>query len=108
MSNTLDSLSKTIKIRKDAGPEASYTSSLLRSGLEKCSEKFGEECVELIIAAVSQDLDKFNNEAADVLYHLLVLIEAKDASLTDILSVLAQRQTRSGHLEKALRIKKTD
>ncbi len=103
MNEILLNLSKIIKIRKKSRSKESYTSSLLHSGIEQCSKKFGEEAFELVIAALNEDLERFNNEAADVLYHLLVLIEAKDADLNDILALLSQRQKMSGHAEKASR-----
>ena len=103
MNDVLLELSRTIKLRKQSKIGESYTASLIQAGLEKCSKKFGEEAFELVIAAIGDDLDNFNNEAADVLYHLLVLIESKNADLTNILSLLAQRQNSSGHAEKASR-----
>ncbi len=103
MKNILFSLGKKIKLHKDKDPKISYSASLLQSGIGKCSKKFGEESTELVIAAVSQDLDSFNEEAADVLFHLLVLIEAKNARLDEILTILTQRQKMSGHIEKATR-----
>ena len=103
MNEILLNLSKIIKIRKKSRSKESYTSSLLHSGIEQCSKKFGEEAFELVIAAIGEDLDSFNNEAADVLYHLLVLMEAREADFNDILSLLARRQNKSGHAEKASR-----
>ena len=100
MNKVLEDLSDLIKRRKNAPSEKSYTASLLQSGTKNCSKKFGEEAAELVIAAVSENLEKFNNEAADVLYHLLVLIESKESDLSDILFLLAQRQGMSGHTEK--------
>tara|TARA_X000001036_G_scaffold415487_1_gene431683 strand:- start:80 stop:397 length:318 start_codon:yes stop_codon:yes gene_type:complete len=103
MNDILSELSKAIKIRKKYSSNESYTASLINSGTEKCAKKFGEEAVELVIAALGEDLESFNSEVADTLYHLLVLIESRDADLNDILSILAQRQTMSGHAEKASR-----
>lgn len=103
MTDVLKNLSEIIKKRKDSSVDESYTASLLGAGVEKCSRKFGEEATELIIAAVSENLDNFNNEAADVLYHFLVLVESKEANLNDILLILAKRQSMSGHTEKKSR-----
>lgn len=103
MNDILKNLSGTIKGRKNFDDQKSYTASLLHAGIEKCSKKFSEEAIELVIAAVNEDLDRFNNEAADVVYHLLVLIESKGSHLNDVLSVLAERQGMSGHVEKESR-----
>ncbi|MDG2475213.1 MAG: phosphoribosyl-ATP diphosphatase [Paracoccaceae bacterium] len=105
MTDILIKLSQTISQRKQHSSEESYTASLIRSGIEKCSKKFGEESFELVIAALNEDLDSFNNEAADVLFHLLVLIESKNADFNEILSILEKRKNISGHAEKASRKK---
>ena len=105
MNQILKKLSDNIKLRKHLSPEKSYTASLINSGIKECSKKFGEEAIELIIAASDEDLDAFNYEAADVLYHFLVLVESKNADFNQILNVLAARQTMSGHEEKAQREK---
>ena len=73
MNEILLELKKNIKLRKQLSSEESYTASLIHSGINECAKKFGEEAFELVIAAIGEDLDSFNNEAADVLYHLLVL-----------------------------------
>lgn len=103
MTNILLELSKVIKNRKNQPSETSYTASLLKSGINKCAEKFGEEAIELIVAAVNKDTENFNNEAADVLFHLLVLIESKETSIGAVLEVLENRMGISGHLEKETR-----
>ena len=100
MNNVLQELNKVIKSKKDQSRNKSYTASLLKSGLNKCAEKFGEEAIELIVAAVNKDTANFNNEAADVLFHLLVLIESKESSIDTILDILKGRMGISGHLEK--------
>lgn len=100
---TLDDLFATIEARKTADPETSWTAQLLAKGPEKCAEKFGEEAVEAIIEAVKGDREKLTGEAADVLYHLLVMIAARDVTLEAVLAELAQRQSRSGIAEKASR-----
>ena len=101
--NTLDTLFETIVERKSADPGTSWTAKLLSQGVEKCAEKFGEEAVEAIIEAVKGDKDRLTEEAADVLYHLLVMLAASNVSLNDVLKVLEQRQGQSGIAEKASR-----
>ena len=105
MNQILKNLTDNIKLRKQLNSEKSYTASLIKSGIKECSKKFGEEAIELVIAANGEDLDAFNHEAADVLYHFLVLIESKNVDLNEILTVLAARQKMSGHEEKAQRVK---
>ncbi|MFV2052150.1 phosphoribosyl-ATP diphosphatase [Aliiroseovarius sp. YM-037] len=100
---TLETLAATIAARKGADPDTSWTAKLLSSGPEKCAEKFGEEAVEAIIAAVKGDRDNLTAEAADVLYHLLVMLTACDVSLDDVLAELARREGTSGIAEKAAR-----
>ncbi|MEL6702570.1 MAG: phosphoribosyl-ATP diphosphatase, partial [Pseudomonadota bacterium] len=93
----------TITARKGADPDTSWTAKLLSKGPEKCAEKFGEEAVEAIIEAVKGDRDALTGEAADVLYHLLVMLAARDVALDDVLAELARRQGQSGIAEKAAR-----
>ena len=100
---TLDALYQTILSRKSADPDSSWTASLLARGPEKCAEKFGEEAVEAIIEAVRGDRDALTAEAADVLYHLLVMLAACDVPLDDVLAELDRRQAQSGIAEKAAR-----
>ena len=100
---TLDDLYATILIRKDADPASSWTAQLLAKGPEKCAEKFGEEAVEAIIEAVKGDRAALTNEAADVLYHLLVMLAARDVPFSDVLDILNKRQSQSGLQEKATR-----
>ncbi|WP_282151633.1 phosphoribosyl-ATP diphosphatase [Ruegeria atlantica] len=103
--NILHDLAATIETRKGAEPDSSWTAKLLAKGPEKCAEKFGEEAVEAIIEAVKGDKDKLTAEAADVLYHLLVMLAARDVALDDVLAELARRQGTSGIAEKASRPK---
>ena len=98
---TLDDLYATILSRKSADPSSSWTAQLLAKGPEKCAEKFGEEAVEAIIEAVKDDRKGLTSEAADVLYHLLVMLAARDVPLSDVLDELARRQSTSGIAEKA-------
>lgn len=101
--NALTRLAQTIAARKGADPTSSWTAKLLSQGPEKCAEKFGEEAIEAIIEAVKGDREKLTSEAADVLYHLLVMLAARDVTLDDVLAELARRQGTSGIDEKAAR-----
>ncbi len=97
----LTRLAETIDSRKGADPSSSWTAKLLAKGPEKCAEKFGEEAVEAIIEAVKGDRERLTSEAADVLYHLLVMLAARDVSLADVLAELERREGTSGIEEKA-------
>lgn len=101
--SVLNELEQVILSRKGADPETSWTAKLLAKGPEKCAEKFGEEAVEAIIAAVKNDRENLTYEAADVLYHMLVMLAARDVALDDVLGELARRQGLSGIAEKASR-----
>lgn len=100
---TLDRLAATIASRKGADPETSWTAKLLAKGPEKCAEKFGEEAIEAIIEAIKGDRARLTCEAADVLYHLLVMLAARDVPLADVLAELDRRDGTSGLAEKASR-----
>lgn len=100
---TLEQLYQTIEARKSADPASSWTAQLLAKGPEKCAEKFGEEAIEAIIEAVRGDKDKLTAEAADVVYHLLVMLAAQDVPWSDVLKELERRQSQSGIEEKASR-----
>ena len=99
----LHRLAATITTRKGADPETSWTAKLLSKGPEKCAEKFGEEAIEAVIEAVKGDREKLTYEAADVLYHLLVMLAARDVTLDEVLAELDRRQGTSGIAEKAAR-----
>ncbi|HHI69640.1 MAG TPA: phosphoribosyl-ATP diphosphatase [Rhodobacteraceae bacterium] len=99
--NVLEQLAATIEARKGADPDTSWTAKLLAKGPDKCAEKFGEEAVEAIIAAVKDDKANLTYEAADVLYHLLVMLAARDVDLADVLAELERREGVSGIEEKA-------
>ncbi|MBT8413255.1 MAG: phosphoribosyl-ATP diphosphatase [Boseongicola sp.] len=101
--NALDRLAATIDARKNADPESSWTSKLLSQGPEKAAEKFGEEAIEAVIEAVRGDKERLTAEAADVLYHLLVMLAAHDLTLSDVLDELERREGVSGIDEKAAR-----
>jgi phosphoribosyl-ATP pyrophosphohydrolase len=103
VTHPLDRLAATIAARKGADPDTSWTAKLLAKGPEKCAEKFGEEAVEAIIEAVRGDREKLTAEAADVLYHLLVMLAARDVALADVLAELDRREGTSGLTEKAAR-----
>ncbi|WP_413718389.1 phosphoribosyl-ATP diphosphatase [Silicimonas sp. MF1-12-2] len=103
MSDVLTRLSETIADRKGADPETSWTARLLAKGPEKAAEKFGEEAIEAVIEAVRGDRDRLTAEAADVLYHLLVMLASRDVTLNDVLEELQRREGTSGVDEKASR-----
>lgn len=102
-SDTLERLQATIRERRLAASDRSYTRQLLDAGPARCAKKFGEEAVETVIAAVHQDDTALTAEAADVLYHLLVLLEVRNIALADVLAVLDARSGTSGLDEKAAR-----
>jgi phosphoribosyl-ATP pyrophosphohydrolase len=101
--SALERLAAVIAARKGADAESSWTAKLLAQGPEKCAEKFGEEAVEAIIEAVKGDAARLTAEAADVIYHLLVMCASRDVSFDDILAELARREGQSGIAEKAAR-----
>ena len=103
--DVLAALGDEVMQRRQASPETSYTAKLLSQGVEKCAKKFGEEAVELALAAVLREKAHTTSEAADVLYHLLVLLTAADVKLSDVMAELARRQGMSGLAEKASRPK---
>ena len=99
----LQRLAATIHERAAASADKSYTRTLLDGGAEKCAKKLAEEAAETVIAAVSHDEQALTAEAADLLYHLLVLLEARGVPLDAVLTELAQRTGTSGLEEKAAR-----
>jgi phosphoribosyl-ATP pyrophosphohydrolase len=103
MTDTLTRLAATINARRGADPDTSWTAKLLAKGPEKCAEKFGEEAIEAIIEAVKGDRAALTSEAADVLYHLLVMLAARDVALDEVLAELDRREAQSGLAEKAAR-----
>ncbi|MGB7407469.1 MAG: phosphoribosyl-ATP diphosphatase [Pontixanthobacter sp.] len=105
MMNTLARLEQTIASRTDAEPDTSYVAQLYARGLPTITRKFGEEAVETIVAAMGEGREELVGEAADVLFHLLVLLSAKDVALADVMAELDRRDGVSGLDEKAARTK---
>ena len=93
-SNFLSYLQQYLRKRKDEAPELSYTSRLINKGINKVAQKVGEEAVELVIEAMDSNDALFLNEAADLMYHYMVLLIAKGYGLEDVISVLQQRHIR--------------
>ena len=103
--STLNDVANTIAQRAKADPDSSWTAKLLAKGPEKCAEKFGEEAIEAIIEAVKDNRDGLISESADVLFHLLVMLQSRGVSLDEVLAELDRRQGTSGITEKAARPK---
>ena len=97
---TLEKLFDLIESRAQVDPKTSWTAKLLAKGPEKCAEKFGEEAVEAIIEVIKNDRIKIVAEAADVLFHLLVMLKSRDVKLADVMEELEKRQGQSGLQEK--------
>ena len=96
-------LEKTIRARKGADASDSYVASLFAKGRGKIAQKVGEEATETIIAALTEDTASLTSEAADLLFHLAILLADADVSLDDVLAELERRDGVSGHVEKAAR-----
>jgi phosphoribosyl-ATP pyrophosphohydrolase len=101
--DTLTRLAQTIRTKRADSANTSYTRQLLDAGPERCAKKFGEEAIETVLAAVNSDTSHLKAEAADTLYHLLVLLESRGVALADVMSVLDARMGTSGLAEKASR-----
>ena len=101
---TLNDLAALIEARATAVADRSYTRTLLDAGVPRIAKKFGEEAIETVIAAVEGDKAHLVAEAADVLYHLLVMLHASDLSLDQVVAELARRTQQSGHEEKQSRL----
>lgn len=101
--NTLEKLAATIEARKGGDPETSWTAKLLEQGPEATARKFGEEAIEAIIEATKGDPAALIGEAADVMYHFLVMLTACDVTLADVYKELDRRSGTSGINEKASR-----
>ena len=100
----LEDLVKTINSRADADPSESWTAKLLAQGPEKCAEKFGEEAVEAIIEAVKGDNNALISEAADVIFHYLVMLKSREINFDDVMKELKSRRNKSGLREKEERL----
>lgn len=100
---SLADLAGIVAARAGASPAESYTATLLAKGPGHCARKFGEEAVEAIVAATEGDRAALTGEAADVLYHLLVMLEARKVALAEVMAVLKARTAEGGHAEKAAR-----
>jgi phosphoribosyl-ATP pyrophosphohydrolase len=100
---TIRDLERRVRDRAGESAEVSYTRKLLDRGVDQCAKKFGEEAVEAAIAAVSDDREGLVREAADVIYHLLVLLHARGILLDEVEAELAARSHQSGLAEKAAR-----
>lgn len=101
--DTLTRLEQIIAARRNAAPESSYVAQLNAKGIAKITQKLGEEATEAVIAALSGSRQELVGESADVLFHLLVLLGAKDIPLADVLAELDRREGVSGLDEKASR-----
>ncbi len=100
---TLQDLENRIAERAKTRAEVSYTRKLLDKGIEHCAKKMGEEAIETVMAAVSEDRERMIAETSDLLYHLLVVLHARGISLAEVEAVLAERKGMSGLEEKASR-----
>jgi len=101
--HVLPELAALIRSRRNDSASKSYTKELLDAGIERCAKKLGEEAVETVIAAMTTDRVALKKEAADLLYHLLVVLEVKGVSLDEVLGELQSRTGTSGLAEKAAR-----
>jgi phosphoribosyl-ATP pyrophosphohydrolase len=100
---TVQDLEQRVQERAQAGADVSYTRKLLDRGVAHCAKKFGEEAFETALAAVGEDRERLIAEAADLVYHLLVLLKAREVTLAEIEAALAARTQQSGLDEKAAR-----
>ena len=103
MNKILERLDLTIQGKTTESPNKSHTAKLLKKGTEKCAEKFGEEAIELIVASVKKKKKEIIGEAADTLYHMLVLLRSKNISINEVMTELASREGISGTEEKRQR-----
>jgi phosphoribosyl-ATP pyrophosphohydrolase len=100
---TLADLADRVHERAKASAKDSYTRALIDKGVAHCAKKLGEEAIETAMAAVQEDKDRLVAEAADLLYHLLVLMEARGVTLDQVEAELEKRTAQSGHQEKSSR-----
>ena len=100
---TIYDLERRVDERATASPDVSYTRKLLDHGVAHCAKKLGEEAIETVLAAANEDRDRLIAETADLLYHLLVVLEARGVTLAEVEAELARRTSQSGLEEKAAR-----
>jgi phosphoribosyl-ATP pyrophosphohydrolase len=100
---TIHDLERRVRERARASPDVSYTRKLLDRGVAQCAKKLGEEAIETALAAVTEERPRLIAEAADLIYHLLVVLEARGIALAEVEAELAARTTQSGLEEKASR-----
>jgi phosphoribosyl-ATP pyrophosphohydrolase len=100
---TIHDLEKRVQERAQASADVSYTRRLIDRGVAHCAKKLGEEAIETVLAATAEDRERLIAEAADLIYHLLVVLEARGVRLADVEAALAERVQRSGLEEKAAR-----
>jgi phosphoribosyl-ATP pyrophosphohydrolase len=103
---TLRDLEKRVNARAKSSAGTSYTRTLLDRGVNYCAKKLGEEAIETSIAAIGESRKRLTAEAADLLYHLLVVLKSRGVALKDVEAALAKRTAQSGHAEKASRKKR--
>lgn len=101
--NVLERLAEVIAERRRADPGESWTAKLLSEGRERCARKFGEESIEVVLAGASGRREELVSEAADAMFHLLVLLESNGVAIEDVMNELERREGRSGIDEKASR-----
>jgi phosphoribosyl-ATP pyrophosphohydrolase len=100
---TIYDLERRVDERADAAPDVSYTRKLLDRGIAQCAKKLGEEAVELALASVVETRERMIEETADLIYHLLVVLKARDIKLSEVESVLGARVGQTGLQEKSSR-----
>jgi phosphoribosyl-ATP pyrophosphohydrolase len=100
---TLADLERRVHERAKASATESYTRALIDKGVAHCAKKLGEEAIETVLAALQDDNERLIAESADLLYHLLVVLEARGVTLAEVEAALQQRTAQSGHAEKASR-----
>jgi phosphoribosyl-ATP pyrophosphohydrolase len=100
---TIYDLERRVDERAEADPDVSYTRKLLDRGVAQCAKKLGEEAVELALASVVESRERLIEETADLIYHLLVVLKARDIKLSEVESVLGARVSQTGLQEKSSR-----
>ena len=100
---SLSDLEKIVATRAKASPEESWTAKLVAAGQGRAAKKLGEEAVETVIAAIENNRNSLTSEAADLIYHLLVVLNIADIPLKDVINELQRRTAQSGLTEKASR-----